>query len=277
MPVETPSTTLNAGNYHYLREYVYAESGIVLGADKQYLLESRLSPIARSLGLSTLDDLCALLRATSGHPARRRVVEAMTTNETFFFREPAHFEVLRKTLLPRWIAGRAETRKLSFWSAASSTGQEAYSIAMMLAEMGLAGWNLEILGTDLSSQVVERARAGRYVQIEMNRGLPSPLLIKYFKRAGIEWQLSENIRKMARFEVFDLRQNMRRLGPFDAVFCRNVLIYFDTETKRKILEQIRGTLHRGGVLFLGAAEVVPGLDRIFERCATNDAIYYKAR
>jgi len=236
-----------------------------------------LSPIARDLGLGTLNDLCALMRQSIGHPARRKVVEAMTTNETFFFREPAHYEALKKILLPRLIADRQGLRRLSFWSAASSTGQEAYSLAILLAEMGLTDWNIQILGTDLSTPVLERARTGKYLQIEVNRGLPAALLIKHFKRAGTEWQLNESIRRMVRFEPFDLRQSMRRLGPFDAVMCRNVLIYFDVETKKKILEQMHGTLNRGCTLFLGSAEVIPGLEQRFERVSTRDAIYYTAR
>jgi chemotaxis protein methyltransferase CheR len=281
MPIDTqaPSnpSAIHDDNYRFLREYVYAESGIVLGADKHYLLESRLSPVARDFGLGSINDLCALMRATSGHPARKQVVEAMTTNETFFFRESAHYDLLKKVLLPKLIDERQALKRLSFWSAASSTGQEAYSLAILLAEMKLTGWHIQIVGTDLSSQVVEKARAGKYLQIEINRGMPAPLLIKYFKRAGTEWQINDEIRKMVRFEQFDLRQSMRKLGPFDAVMCRNVLIYFDVETKKKILEQIHSTLNRNGTLFLGSAEVVPGLDQFFERKTTNDAIYYWAK
>jgi len=156
----------------------------------------------------------------------------MTTNETYFFREPAHYQALRDAILPELLRTRQVARKLSFWSAASSTGQEAYSLAMMLLEMGVPDWNTEILATDLSDRVLDRARSGKYSQLEVNRGLPAPLLVKYFRRAGLEWQLKDEVRRMVRFQPFDLRSSMRALGPFDVVLCRNVLIYFDLETRK---------------------------------------------
>lgn len=276
--VTAPSSTLiQPDNYRFLQEHVRIHSGIVIDADKHYLFEARLLPIAREQGVRTLDDLCARLRRLSDASLRHRVVEAMTTNETFFFRESAHFDVLRHQILPPLIKARKTTKRLSCWSAASSTGQEAYSIAMLLAEMGLDDWSISITGTDLASKVVERARTGQYSQLEINRGLPASLLVKYFDRQGSNWNLKAHLKKRAHFEQFDLRSSMRGFGPFDVVFCRNVLIYFDAETKSKIIEGIHGTLSKGGHLFLGASEVSFPPASKFWRRSYNDVVYYEAR
>jgi chemotaxis protein methyltransferase CheR len=200
----------------------------------------------------------------------------MTTNETYFFREPAHYQALRDAILPELLRTRQVTRKLSFWSAAASTGQEAYSLAMMLLEMGVPDWNTEILATDLSDRVLDRARSGKYSQLEVNRGLPAPLLVKYFRRVGLEWQLKEEVRRMVRFQPFDLRSRMRALGPFDVVLCRNVLIYFDLETKKDILTEIHGSLFRGGYLLLGTTELGAPVGGSFGRQAVGDTIAYVA-
>lgn len=277
MPTQTAVSEIHSENYRFLQEHIYSETGIVLDAGKQYLLESRLTPIVRQHDLGTINDLCALLRATRESEINRQVVEAMTTNETYFFRDPCHYEAIRTVLLPKLKEERQDTKKLRFWSAAASTGQEAYSLAMLLMENGLGHWNIQILGTDFSSQVLERARLGKYHQIEMNRGLPAPLLLKYFRRAGVDWQLSEQVRQMVTFERIDLRKSMRALGPFDLVFCRNVLIYFDADTKQKILKELHGTLFRGGWLLLGGAETAFGVDEWFERQTVGSAIIYVAR
>ena len=201
----------------------------------------------------------------------------MTTNETYFFRDPTHYDAIRNELLPQLKKERLDTKKMRFWSAASSTGQEAYSLAMLLLGQGLNDWNLQILGTDFSSQMVERAQSGTYQQIEVNRGLPASLLVKHFKREGVNWQLSEQVRRMVRFETIDLRKSMRAMGPFDLVFCRNVLIYFDAPTKKQIIEQIHGTLFRGGWLLLGGSETAFGYEQWFEKRAVGNAIVYVAR
>jgi chemotaxis protein methyltransferase CheR len=273
----TSIAEIHSENYRFLQERVYSQTGIVLDGDKHYLFESRLMPIVRQLGLGSINDLCALLHATRETEVVRQVVEAMTTNETYFFRDPTHYEAIRTVLLPRLKEERRDTRKLRFWSAAASTGQEAYSLAMLLLESGLTDWNVQILGTDYSSQVLERARSGKYRQIEVNRGLPASLVVKHFRRSGVDWQLSEPVRRMARFETIDLRQSMRALGPFDLVFCRNVMIYFDTETKKKILRELHGTLFRGGWLLLGGAETAFGVEEWFERKIVGRAIVYVAR
>lgn len=268
---------INAENYRYLQEHVYSQSGIVLDADKHYLFESRLTPLVRHMSLGSINDLCALLRATRDGEVWRKVVEAMTTNETYFFRDPVQYDAIRKVFLPRLKQERADTKRLRVWSAAASSGQEAYSLAMILAEEGFGDWNVQIVGTDYSSAMVERARAAKYQQIEVNRGLPAAMLVKYFRRAGMEWQLSDALRKMARFETIDLRASMRALGPFDLVFCRNVLIYFDRETKAKILKEIHGTLYRGGWLLLGGAETAFGIEEWFDRENVGSVTVYVAR
>jgi chemotaxis protein methyltransferase CheR len=268
---------LNPESYRFLQDYVYRESGIVLDGDKHYLLEARLLPIAQQRRLASLNELCALLGSPHGDSVlKRQVVEAMTTNETFFFREPAQYEALRSVVIPGLIAQRQDTRKMSFWSAASSSGQEAYSLAMMLLEMGLGDWRIRIQGTDLSGKMAERARAGRYLQIEVNRGLPVACLVKYFTRVGLEWQLKDEVRRMVDFGTFDLRQSMSARGPFDVVFCRNVLIYFDVEAKRRILNEIYGTLFRGGYLLLGGSETTLNLSSRFARRIIGQAVLYQS-
>ena len=277
MSIPTAPTEIHEENYRFLQQHVYANAGIVLEADKHYLFEARLTPIVRQLGLGSINDLCALLKATSPVDVGRQVVEAMTTNETYFFREPAHYDAIRTVLLPRLKDEKRDTRKLRFWSAASSTGQEAFSLAMMLIEEGFSDWNVQILGTDFSSPVVERARAGKFQQIEVNRGLPTALLVKHFRRAGVDWHLSDAVRRMVHFETIDLRKSMRAMGPFDLVFCRNVMIYFDAETKRNILRELHGTLFRGGWLLLGGAEAAFGVEEWFERQMVGNATVYVAR
>jgi chemotaxis protein methyltransferase CheR len=277
MQSQTSIADIHTENYRFLQEHVYSQSGIVLEEDKHYLLDSRLTPIVRQLGLGSINDLCALLLATRETEISRKVVEAMTTNETYFFRDPAQYDAIRTVLLPRLKEDRRDTKRLRFWSAAASTGQEAYSLAMLLLENGLGDWNIQILGTDFSSQVLERARSGKYQQIEVNRGLPAALLVKHFRRSGVDWHLSDLVRGMARFETIDLRKSMRALGPFDLVFCRNVMIYFDAETKKNILRELHGTLFRGGWLLLGGAETAFGVEEWFERQVVGNAIVYVAR
>jgi chemotaxis protein methyltransferase CheR len=266
---------LTPENYAFLQTQVYNDSGIVLDDTKHYLIESRLGPLLQQERLRTLNDLCAILRATTAAPLRRQVVEAMTTNETLFFRDPNVFDALRNTLLPELSAQRAATRMLSLWSAASSTGQEAYSLAMLLLEMGLGDWTIGILGTDLNRQVIERARAGLYQQIEVNRGLPAKYLVKYFKKSGGGWQIADTVRRMVVFRHFDLRDSLEGIGPFDLVLCRNVLIYFDVETRRRILRRIRARIAPGGHLLLGCAESTIDLDDSLTRRVIDKTVFYR--
>ncbi len=262
-------------NYQFLQREVYRDSGIVLDETKRYLIEMRLAPILEREQISTINDLCALLRATASSALRQTVVEAMTTNETYFFRDDPPFQALKKTVLPELIEKRRSVRKLSIWSAASSSGQEAYSIAMLLLEFGLTDWDIRILGTDLSRHMLKRARAGRYKQVEINRGLPPEYLAKYFRRVDAEYQINERVRNMTEFTRFDLRQSMAGLGPFDFVFCRNVLIYFDLETKKKILAELSKTLQPKGLLLLGCAESTHNLNNSFGKRIVDKAIFYQ--
>ena len=270
-----PSAQISPQNYKFFQTFISRESGIVLDEDKHYLLEARLMPIALKMRVYSLDDLCVLLNKNGNSELKRSVVEAMTTNETFFFRETAQYDALRSTVLPALIQERQSSRRLSFWSAAASTGQEAYSLAIMLLEMGLANWNIQILGTDLSTQVLDRARNGKYLQIEVNRGLPASLLVKYFTRTGLEWQLKDEVRRMVHFEQADLRQRPPGYGPFDFVFCRNVLIYFDLTTKRQILSNIQNVLLPGGFLLLGGSETTLNVDHSFELQTFGKATFYR--
>jgi chemotaxis protein methyltransferase CheR len=275
--IPMPAAELRPEGYRFLQDYVYRQSGIVLDGDKRYLLEARLMPIAQRIGLASLNDLCTTLAGPSADAVlQRQVVEAMTTNETFFFRDPVQYEALRSVVIPSLIELRQDTRKMSFWSAASSAGQEAYSLAMMLLEMGLGDWKIKIQGTDLSTQMAERARAGKYLQIEVNRGLPVSYLVKYFTRASLEWQLKDEVRRMVDFSTFDLRRSMSARGPYDVVFCRNVLIYFDVESKRKILDEIHGTLFRGGHLLLGGSETTLNLTNRYERRIIGQTVLYRS-
>jgi len=277
MSSQLPWGEIHPENYRFLQEHVYSQVGIVLEGDKHYLFESRLAPILRQLGLHSINDLCELLRAPCQFEVGRQVVEAMTTNETYFFRDPAQYDAIRTVLLPRLMEERRDTRKLRFWSAAASTGQEAYSLAMLLIQAGLSNWNIQIFGTDYSSQVLERARSGKYQQIEVNRGLPAPLLVKHFQQSGTDWQLSDAVRRMVTFETMDLRSSMRALGPFDLVFCRNVMIYFDIETRKNVLKEVHGTLFRGGWLLLGGVETALGAEQWFARQTLGNATVYVAR
>jgi chemotaxis protein methyltransferase CheR len=269
-------STLQTENYEFLRNYIHRESGILLDNDKQYLLEARLLPIVQQSQLASLDALCTALRSHGEPQFRKKIVEAMTTHETLFFRDVAPFDALKNEILPPLIDLRKSTRKLSFWSAAASSGQEAYSLAMMLLEMGLGSWNLQILGTDLSEPILARAREGRYMQIEVNRGLPVNYMVKYFDRLGLDWKIKDQIRGMVGYEHFDLRQSMRTKGPFDVIFCRNVLIYFDTDTKKKILGELRAALFPGGHLILGGSESTLNLDNEFRRVPMGRTVFYQA-
>jgi chemotaxis protein methyltransferase CheR len=269
------STALTIDNLRYLCKTIYNESGIVLDESKSYLLEARLLPIARDEGESTLDGLCNLVRAAGGRRLRDKVVEALTTNETLFFRDVKPFEAFEKVVIPELLNERAATRQLRIWCAACSTGQEPYSLAMLWREMNIPGWQFEILATDLADNVLERARAGRFQQLEVNRGLPAKYLVKYFHRDGLTWEIKPDIRKMIRWQKFNLKNSMGSLGAFDVVFCRNVLIYFDVQTKRSILTNIRKVLRPGGYLVMGSSETTLNVDETYVRKQVASAIFYQ--
>jgi chemotaxis protein methyltransferase CheR len=260
------SGTLAVDNLKFLQERVYAHSGIVLDESKGYLIDARLTPIVRRLHLESVNDLCALLRATASSQLETQVVEAMTTNETYFFREADQYTAIRDYLIPELQASRRTSGNMRFWSAACSTGQEAYSLLMLLFDMGLsATWNLSVLGTDISTPVLERARAGKYLQIEVSRGLPSTSLVRYFRHVGTDWEIKEEFRKRAEFRLMDLRDTPARVGLFDAIFCRNVMIYFDAPTRQTILARLHSCLAPGGWLILGGAESCRAAEGLFQR------------
>src|SRR6476620_2343707 len=215
-------------DYEFLRKLLKERSGLDLSSDKQYLVESRLTPLARRVGLSGIAELVQKIRSGT-EPLTSEVVEAMTTNETFFFRDKIPFDHLKEAVLPALVQARAARRALRIWCAASSTGQEPYSIAMCLKEAGhlLAGWRTEIVATDLSLGVLEKSKAGVFSQFEVQRGLPIQLLVKYVTQDGEFWQLDAEIRGMVQHRQLNLLQDFSHLGMFDIIFCRNVLIYFD--------------------------------------------------
>jgi chemotaxis protein methyltransferase CheR len=267
--------SISSQNYTYIQQYIYEKSGIVLDADKNYLLETRLSPILQLANLTSLDALCHRLRRDDGSSLARSVIDAMTTNETLFFRDAALFEALRTCILPPIIERTKGKRKLRIWSAAASSGQEAYSLAMLWLEMKCDPRDLEILGTDLSERMLERAREGRYVQFEVSRGLPAPYLVRYFRRENLDWRIKECVRDMVCFDAFDLRDDMLGLGSFDLVLCRNVLIYFDQETRNAVLDSIEKVLNRHGILLLGCAEAIHTLRGRYERRRMGHTTYYQ--
>ncbi|WP_138379768.1 CheR family methyltransferase [Luteithermobacter gelatinilyticus] len=262
-------------DFQLISSILKERSGLVLTEDKVYLLESRLTPIARQKGMETLDDLINEVRLRRKEDLLNEITEAMTTNESFFFRDNTPFDHLRDKVLPELLGARSNVKRLRIWCAAASTGQEPYSIAITLKEMQakLQGWNIEIVGTDLSQQVLEKARAGLYSQFEVQRGLPIKMLIKYFTQVGEMWQISEELRNMVTYRPFNLLDNFSILGQFDVVFCRNVLIYFDQATKTQVLDRIRSQMPEDGTLFLGAAETVLGVSDKFKPVAGHRGMY----
>jgi chemotaxis protein methyltransferase CheR len=262
-------------DFEYLRKMLKDRSGLMLSADKQYLVESRLLPIARRTGASGLGELVQKLKGPEAEPLTVQVVEAMTTNESFFFRDKIPFDHFRETMLPALISARAAQRRIRIWCAAAATGQEPYSLAMMLEETAakLSGWRIDILATDLATEVLEKAKAGTYTQFEVQRGLPIQLLVKYFMQIGDMWQISPDIRAMVQYRPLNLLRDFSNLGMFDVVFCRNVLIYFDQETKIDVLERLARITAPDGFLTLGAAETVVGLTDAFKPIPDRRGLY----
>jgi chemotaxis protein methyltransferase CheR len=248
-------------DYDYIRKLLRDRSGLVLSAEKQYLVESRLLPVVRKAGLNSLAELVVALKRAPAAPLTTTVVEAMTTNESFFFRDKLPFEHFRDVVMPALLAARAPEKRIRIWCAAAATGQEPYSLAMALKDMGgkLTGWTIEMIGTDISTAALEKAKAGLYSQFEVQRGLPIQSLVKYFTQIGDLWQISPEIRAMVDFRHFNLLQEFGGLGMFDVVFCRNVLIYFDQDTKTAVLNRIARVMREDAYLMLGAAETVVGL------------------
>ena len=262
-------------DFEYLRKLLRERSGLVLSAEKQYLAESRLVPVARRHSIATLGELVAKLKAAEQSPLATDVIEAMATNETFFFRDKLPFDHFRDTVLPALITARAREKRIRIWCTAASTGQEPYSLAMVLREFGakLAGFRIEIIATDISADVLARAKAGIYSQFEVQRGLPIQLLVKFFSQVGETWQIAPEIRAMVQFRPLNLLKDFSALGTFDMVFCRNVLIYFDQDTKIGVLNRLAAQLPADGFLMLGAAETVVGLTDAFKPVPERRGLY----
>jgi chemotaxis protein methyltransferase CheR len=262
-------------DFDYLRQLLRQRSGLVLSAEKQYLAESRLLPVARKHGLSSLAELVGKLKAAATAPLSVEVVEAMTTNESFFFRDKVPFEHFRLIILPALLAARAREKRIRIWCTACATGQEPYSLAMSLKSIGpaLAGWRVEIVATDLSREVLAKAEAGIYNQFEVQRGLPIQSLVNFFSQVGEAWQIAQEIRAMVKFQPLNLLNDFSALGTFDLVFCRNVLIYFDQDTKIGVLNRIARQMPSDSFLILGAAETVVGLTDAFKPMADKRGLY----
>ena len=270
---------MTGADFAFIAALLKERSGLIITPDKLYLLETRLAFLLREHSLSGLPALADLLRQPGAQALRDRVVDAMTTNETSFFRDSHPFDTLRKSVIPGLIERRAAARALRIWSAACSTGQEPYSLAMMLKDHFpiLGGWNLEIVATDISPSVLERAREGIYSTFEVQRGMPIQLLIKHFDQIGEQWQIKRELRKPIQFRAINLLDDFASLGQFDIVLCRNVLIYFDQPTKTRILTAISRRLAADGTLLLGGAESVFGLCDAFAGVAGLKGVYGHAK
>ena len=262
-------------DYEFLRKLLKERSGLDLSTDKQYLVESRLVPLARKIDLAGISELVQKMKGGAAEALTADVVEAMTTNETFFFRDKTPFDHLKDTMLPALLQARGARRALRIWCAASSTGQEPYSIAMCLKELGsaTAGWKIDIVATDLSQGVLEKSKAGIFSQFEVQRGLPIQLLVKYFTQVGDMWQLNADVRSMVQHRQLNLLQDFTHLGAFDIIFCRNVLIYFDQDTKITIFERLSRIIEGDGFLVLGAAESVVGISDAFKPYPERRGLY----
>jgi chemotaxis protein methyltransferase CheR len=266
-------------DFDYIRSFVRDQSAIVLEPGKEYLVESRLHTLARKENLPSIEILITKLRADQHNGLHRKVVDAMTTNETSFFRDIHPFETLRKSIIPELIARRSQERQLNFWCGAASTGQEVYSVLMLISEHfpELLKWDFKFIATDLCGEVLNRARSGRFNQLEVNRGLPATLLVKYFTRQNGEWEIREDLRRRVEFREMNLVKEWPLLPSLDIVFLRNVLIYFDVETKKTILGKIRRLLKPGAYLMLGGAETTFNVDDAFERTVIDKTTCYRVK
>lgn len=272
--------TLTRADADFVRDLVRERSAIVLDGSKDYLIESRLAPVARKNGLGSLEELVFRLRRERSGPLHDLVVDAMTTNETTFFRDVGLWQALEEKILPELFSRRAAQQSATFWSAACSSGQEPYSLAMLLVDRFpqiVRTWNIRILATDLSSEMLGRAAAGRYTQLEVNRGMPARSLVTHFRRTGAMWQVSDRLREMVEFRAINLVRPWPFVPEVDVLFMRNVLIYFDLGTKREILGRCRKTLRTGGHLILGTSETTLNIDEGFQRTVHGPATTYRPK
>ena len=266
---------MNVTDFELIAQLLKDRSGLALNKEKAYLLESRLNPVARKWKFSGFDELAQAIRTNKNEALLVDVTEAMTTNESFFFRDQRPFDQFNDIVLPHLLEARAAKRSFRIWSAACSSGQEPYTLAMLLKEHAdkLAGWRVEIVATDLSNEILDKAKQGLYSQFEVQRGLPITLLVKHFVQVGDRWQIDDSLSKMIKFQQFNLLGDFSALGRFDVVFCRNVLIYFDLPTKIRVLEGIADLLPPDGFLYLGGAETVLGTTDRFQIIHGQRGIY----
>lgn len=271
--------SLDAGDFDYVCALLRKQAGVELEPGKEYLVETRLKPVVRLAGCQSLPDLMSKLRGRQRSPLHVKVVEAMMTNETQFFRDGHPFEALRTMILPSLVKERLASRELNFWCAAASTGQEPYSLAMLIADSfpQLADWNIRITASDYSEDVLQRARSGRFQQLEVDRGLPKNLLEKYFTKQGAQWQISDPIRQRVEFSRINLVDHWPMLPQMDLIMMRNVLIYFSAETKKAILAKVQRVLKRDGYLILGSAETTLNLDPAFEQVFFGRSVCYRLK
>ena len=276
----TPVTTsLRAGDFEYVADLVYRLSAVVLEEGKEWLVESRLAALAERSGAASVSELLARLRSSPAGELHRRVIDALLTHETLFFRDYFPFEALQRTILPELLERRRAERRLTFWSAACSSGQEAYSIAMVVQDgmPDLARWRVRILASDISAEMVTRARAASYSQVEINRGLPAAMLVKHFEQQGPRWVIAEPLRRLVELRELNLAASWPPLPPMDVIFLRNVLIYLDQDARKSILERVRHLLRPEGYLVLGSAETTLTIDPAFEPLKVGRAICYRLR
>jgi chemotaxis protein methyltransferase CheR len=269
--------TLSQAEFAFVSQLVRKEASIVLAPGKEYLVEARLIPVARAVGSPSVSEFLAELQRRPNPANQRRIIDALTTNETSWFRDREPFSALTDVVLPELVKSRASTRKIRVWSAASSSGQEAYSLAITLQEALPLGWSYEILGSDISTEMIKRAEAGEYSQVEVNRGLPATQLVQYFDRVGAHWRVAPSLRRNVTFKLMNLTAPLPPLAPFDVIFLRNVLIYFDVATKKAVLHNVARLLRPDGWLFLGAAETTIGIDDNYERVAAGRTSAYRVR
>lgn len=269
--------TISTSAFTFVRELVRAESAIVLEPGKEYLVESRLVPLARAAGHPDVDAYVAELSRRRAPAALKQVVEALTTNETSWFRDTDPYTALRESIFPE-LARNRPRKQLRVWAAACSSGQEPYSIVMTAQDTpALAGYRVDVTATDLSEEMLDRARRGEYSQLEVNRGLPATTLVRHFERQGLNWRINQSIRERVEFRHLNLTRPFPPMGQFDVVFLRNVLIYFDLPTKREVLQRVRQVLAPDGHLFLGAAEMTMGVDDAWERVPAGRSSVYRIR
>jgi len=269
--------SLSQSDFNFVSALVRREAAIVLAPGKEYLVEARLIPVARSVGAASVADFLADLQRRPNPANQRKIIDALTTNETSWFRDREPFSALTDVVLPELIKSRATARKVRLWSAASSSGQEAYSLAITLQENLPTGWNYEIMGSDISTEMIKRAETAEYSQVEVNRGLPASQLVQYFERAGAHWRITPGLRRNVSFKLMNLTAPLPPLPPFDVIFLRNVLIYFDVATKKSVLRNVARLLRPDGWLFLGAAETTIGIDDNYERVAAGRTSAYRVR